>query len=61
MHGAGGVYYTEVQGDRMGVMAFLCKRIQNMHSHEVSSALGEACASTVMEDPSFPLACSQEP
>lgn len=38
-----------------------CKRIQNMHSLEVSLALGEACASTVMEDPSFLLGCSQEP
>lgn len=61
MHGSGGAYYTEVQRDRMGVMAYLCKHIQNMHSLEVSLALGEACASTVMEDPSFLLGCSQEP
>lgn len=47
--------------ERMGVMFFLCKQIQNMYSHEVSSAFREACASTVTEDPSFLLGCSQEP
>lgn len=31
LHQAGGVYYADVQKDGMGVMAFLCKKIQNMH------------------------------